>query len=124
MTDAQKDNNLNMQNESSATSKYVRLSGNKVRRILTQIRGKKYEDALMILEFMPYRPCKAIRKILVSAANNCANNYGYTKKDMIISQAFANKGPTLKRFQPRAQGRAFQIHKPTCHITLKITTKT
>ncbi len=112
-----------MQHESSATSKYVRLSGNKVRRILTQIRGRKYEDALMILEFMPYRPCKTIKKILMSAASNCANNYGYAKKDMLVSQAFANKGPTLKRFQPRAQGRAFQINKPTCHITLKITTK-
>lgn len=112
-----------MQNESSATSKYVRLSSNKVRRILTQIRGKKYEDALIILDFMPYRPCKTIKKILISAANNSIKNYGHTKENMIISQAFANKGPTLKRFQPRAQGRAFQIHKPTCHITLKIISK-
>jgi len=112
-----------MQNESSATSKYVRLSGNKVRRILAQIRGKKYEDALTILDFMPYRPCKTIKKILISAANNGIKNHGYAKENILISQAFANKGPTLKRFQPRAQGRAFQIHKPTCHITLKIISK-
>lgn len=113
-----------MQNESSATSKYARLSTHKVRRILTQIRGKNYEDAIMILNFMPYKPCKTIKKILVSAANNGIKNYGYAKEKIIVSQAFANKGPTLKRFQPRAQGRAFKIHKPTCHITLKITTKT
>lgn len=113
-----------MQNESSATSKYVRLSTHKVRRILTQIRGKNYEDAIMILNFMPYRPCKTIKKILISAANNGMQQFGHTKDKIVISQAFANKGPTLKRFQPRAQGRAFKIHKPTCHITLKITAKT
>lgn len=110
-----------MQQESSATNKYVRLSPHKVRRILTQIRGKKYEDALMILDFMPYRPCKTIKKVLVSAANNGMKAYGYEKENIVISQAFVNKGPTLKRFQPRAQGRAFKIQKPTCHITLKIT---
>lgn len=113
-----------MPNESSATSKYARLSTHKVRRILDQIRGKKYEDALMILEFMPYRPCKTIKKILLSAVSNGVQKHGYTKEKIVISQAFVNQGPTLKRFQPRAQGRAFQIRKPTCHITLKITTKT
>ena len=112
-----------MVNESSATGKYIRLSAQKVGRILEQIRGKKYEDALMVLEFMPYKPCKTIKKILVSAANNGINNYGHRKENIVISQAFVNRGPTLKRFQPRAQGRAFQIHKPTCHITLKIAAK-
>lgn len=110
-----------MQNKSSATSKYIRLSTHKVRRILSQIRGKKYEEAIMILEFMPYKPCKTIKKILMSAANNGIQKHGYVKEEMVISDAFANKGPALKRFQPRAQGRAFQINKPTCHITLKIT---
>ena len=110
-----------MQNKSSATSKYIRLSTHKVRRILSHIRGKKYEEAIMILEFMPYKPCKTIKKILMSAANNGIQKHGYIKEKMVISDAFANKGPALKRFQPRAQGRAFQINKPTCHITLKIT---
>ena len=109
-----------MKHESSAKSKYLRLSPNKVRRILTQIRGKTYQDAIMILEFMPYRPCITIKKILKSAANNAINHYGYTKEQLIISEAFADKGPILKRFQPRAQGRAFKIYKPTCHITLKL----
>lgn len=113
-----------MKKEASATSKYIRLSTHKVRRILTQIRGQKYQDALIMLEFMPYRPCHRIKKILISAANNAINSYGCTKEKLIISEAFANDGPKLKRFQPRAQGRAFKIHKPTCHITLKVTTYT
>lgn len=100
-----------------ATGKYVRLSATKVRRILDQIRGKNYVEAVLILEFMPYKPCKTIKKILESAANNAINN-NLQKNDLIIKQAFANEGPTMKRFQPRAQGRAFPIHKPTCHITI------
>ena len=113
-----------MKNEVSSTSKYIRLSTHKVRRILDQIRGKKYQDALIMLEFMRYRPCQTIKKILVSAATNAINNNGYTKDKLIISTAFVNEGPKLKRFQPRAQGRAFKIHKPTCHITVKITSIT
>jgi len=112
-----------MQNQISAKSKYIRLSPYKVQRVLTQIKGKKYAEAIMLLEFMDYRPCYTIKKILKSAANNAINNYGYTKDQLMISEAFADKGPTLKRFQPRAQGRAFKIHKPTCHITLKLVTK-
>lgn len=119
MIEEQKDKKI-----SSATSRYIRLSSYKVQRILTYIRGKTYSDAIMMLEFMPYRPCKTIKKILKSAAHNAINNYGYTKEQLIISEAFANKGPTLKRFQPRAQGRAFKIQKPTCHITLKLVIKT
>ena len=112
-----------MSNETLAKSKYIRLSAHKVRRVLTQIRGKKYQDALIILKFMPYRPCYKIRKILVSAATNAINYYGYTKEQLVISEAFADEGPKLKRFQPRAQGRAFKIGKPTCHITLKVAIK-
>lgn len=109
-----------MSNQASATSKYIRLSPHKVRRILNQIRGKKYSDALILLKFMPYRPCKTIKKLLESAASNATSNYGHQKQNLVISQAFADTGPSLKRFQPRAQGRAFKIHKPTCHITLKL----
>nr|QVY58214.1 50S ribosomal protein L22 [Eucheuma denticulatum] len=104
--------------ESIATGKYLRLSPNKVRRILNQIKGKKCQEAILILEFMHYKPCKTIQKILQSAINNHQND----KKQLIIDQAFANEGPKLKRFQPRAQGRAFPIRKPTCHITIKLKT--
>ena len=109
-----------MQNTASATSKYLRLSPNKARRILDQIRGRNYQDALIILEFMPYKGCKAIKKLLESAAANATIIHGYKKKSLVIQQAFVNIGPKLKRFQPRAQGRAFKIYKPTCHITLKV----
>nr|YP_009660608.1 50S ribosomal protein L22 [Corallina chilensis]QCS25556.1 50S ribosomal protein L22 [Corallina chilensis] len=119
MIEEQKDNNK-MEKEAYAQSKYLRLSPHKVRRILNQIRGKKYQEALMILEFMPYKPCKIIKKILESAASNAKNNHGYSKNNLIIYEAFADGGPNLKRFQPRAQGRAFKIHKPTCHITLAV----
>lgn len=107
-------------NEIKAVCKYLRLSPNKVRRILDQIRGKQYQEAMLILEFMPYKPCKTIKKILESAANNAVHNHKLNKNNLIIKQAFANEGPRLKRFQPRAQGRAFSIHKPTCHITITV----
>ena len=112
-----------MNNQYSATSKYLRLSPHKVRRVLTQIRGKSYSEAIMILTFMPYRPCITIKKILQSAASNAITNNPENKKQLIVNEAFANSGPKLKRFQPRAQGRAFKIHKPTCHITLKLILK-
>lgn len=110
-----------MHNQVTARSRYLRLSPNKVRRVLDQIRGRNYQEALMILEFMPYKACKTIKKILQSAVANATHNYGYSKKHLIINEAFVDIGPKLKRFQPRAQGRAFKIHKPTCHITLKVT---
>nr|YP_010198653.1 hypothetical protein LK037_pgp036 [Gracilaria pacifica]UAD87069.1 hypothetical protein [Gracilaria pacifica] len=110
---------INKITETQATGKYLRLSPQKTRRILNQIQGKNYQEAILILEFMPYKPCKVIKKILESAGNN-ALNLQYEKQNLIIKQAFANEGPKLKRFQPRAQGRAFKIQKPTCHITIKL----
>nr|YP_009511298.1 hypothetical protein [Gracilariopsis longissima]AXI97175.1 hypothetical protein [Gracilariopsis longissima]UAD89091.1 hypothetical protein [Gracilariopsis longissima] len=108
--------------EAQATGKYIRLSSHKTRRILNQIRGKKYQEAILILEFMPYKPCKIIKKILESAGNNAINRK-LDKNKLIITKAFVNEGPKLKRFQPRAQGRAFAIHKPTCHITINVANK-
>nr|UEQ12247.1 ribosomal protein L22 [Batrachospermum sp.] len=105
-------------NNIKAIGKYIRLSTSKANRVLNQIRGKNYIDAIIMLKFMPYRACSQIKKILESAAANAENNHGINKNQLQIKQAFANKGPTMKRFQPRAQGRAFPIHKPTCHITL------
>lgn len=106
--------------EKQAVGKYLRLSPIKVRRILDQIRGKYYSEAILILEFMPYKPCIIIKKILESAANNINHVNKNERNKMKIIEAFADEGPKLKRFQPRAQGRAFPIHKPTCHITIKL----
>nr|YP_009395833.1 ribosomal protein L22 [Herposiphonia versicolor]ARW64813.1 ribosomal protein L22 [Herposiphonia versicolor] len=108
--------------KSQAIAKYIRTSQHKSRRVLQQIQGKNYSDAILILKFMPYRVCKTISKTLESAFNNIKNisKENIDKKKVKIIDAYANKGPVLKRFQPRAQGRAFPIKKPTCHIVIKL----
>jgi large subunit ribosomal protein L22 len=103
-----------------AIAKYIRISPYKVRRVLDQIRGRSYQEALMMLEFMPYRSCAPIWQVLHSAAANAQNNLGLEKKNLIVETAYANEGPKLKRIRPRAQGRAYKILKPTCHITITV----
>ena len=106
-----------------AISKYLRLSTHKARRVLLQIQGKKYLEAKLILQFMPYRACKPILKTLESAVNNYTyNNNNIRLEDIFIKTAIADQGPTLRRFQPRAQGRGFPIRKPTCHIAITVDT--
>jgi len=106
------------ENEARAVSKYIRMSPSKIRRVLQQIQGKSYKDALTILEFLPYSSCEPIIKALRSAAANAKNNKGFDEKNLIVKSAFANQGPTMKRFRPRAQGRAYRIQKATSHITI------
>jgi large subunit ribosomal protein L22 len=106
--------------EVKAKVRFVRMSPFKVRRVLDQIRGLSYREALIILEFMPYRACEPVLTLLRSAAANAEHNAGLDRSKLIISQAYADQGPVLKRFQPRAQGRAYQIRKPTCHITIAV----
>ena len=106
--------------EVKAIARYIRMSPYKVRRVLDQIRGRQYREALIILEFMPYRACEPVLKVLRSAVANAENNKGLEPTNLVISQAYADGGPTLKRFRPRAQGRAYRIHKPTCHITVAV----
>jgi large subunit ribosomal protein L22 len=105
-------------NEIRAVSKYVRMSPSKIRRVLRQIQGKTYPEALLLLEFMPYASCAPIIKVLRSATANARNNFGLDEKDLVVKSAFADQGPTMKRFRPRAQGRAYQILKLTSHITI------
>ena len=106
-----------------AVAKYIRMSPHKVRRVLNQIRGRSYQDALMILEFLPYKAGGPIWQIVHSVAANAKNNYQLDKKKLIITEVYANEGPRLKRIRPRAQGRAFKILKPTCHITIVVKEK-
>lgn len=106
--------------EAKAIARYVRMSPKKVRRVLDQIRGKSYRDVLILLEFMPYRSCEPILKTLRSAVANAEHNLGMDPASLIVSTAFADEGPSLRRFRPRAQGRAYQIRKPTCHITIAV----
>ncbi len=106
--------------EVRAIARYIRMSPHKVRRVLDQIRGRSYREALIILEFMPYRACEPIKKVLRSAVANAEHNAGLDSAKLVVSQAYADSGPTLKRYRPRAQGRAYQIRKPTCHITVAV----
>jgi len=106
--------------KSVAYARYIRMSPYKVRRVLDQIRGRSYEEALMILEFMPYRACDPVLKVLYSAASNAKDRFGLQKSSLIVLEARADKGPIMKRFRPRAQGRGFPIQKPTCHIVITV----
>lgn len=106
--------------EVKAIARFIRMSPFKVRRVLDQIRGRSYREALIILEFMPYRACDPVLKVLRSAAANAEHNAGLDRAQLKVTQAYADQGPVLKRFQPRAQGRAYQIRKPTCHITVAV----
>jgi len=101
-----------------AVAKYIRMSPNKVRRVLNQIRGRSYQEALMILEFLPYDAGGPVWQVVHSVAANAKNNYNLDKKNLIIHEVYADEGPKLKRIRPRAQGRAYKIWKPTCHITV------
>ena len=115
-----------MTNSSAVTKKaiahgnYIRGSASKVRRVLDQIRGKSYRDALIMLEFMPYRSTDPITKVLRSAVANAEHNFGMDPSTLFISYACANNGPVMKRYRPRAQGRAFSIKKQTCHISISV----
>jgi large subunit ribosomal protein L22 len=105
-------------NEIRAVSKYIRMSPSKIRRVLRQIKGKTYSEALLLLEFMPYASCIPIIKVLRSATANARNNFDMDETKLVIKSAFADQGPTMKRFRPRAQGRAYRILKATSHITI------
>jgi len=103
-----------------AHGRFIRGSASKVRRVLDQIRGRTYRDALIMLEFMPYRSTGPITKVLRSAVANAEHNLGMDPSSLIITSAQADMGPTMKRFRPRAQGRAFAIKKQTCHISIAV----
>lgn len=105
-------------NEFRAVSKYVRMSPSKIRRVLRQIKGKTYPEALCLLEFMPYASCSPIIKVLRSATVNARSGSASEEADLIVQSAFVDPGPIMKRFRPRAQGRAFRIKKRTSHITI------
>lgn len=101
-----------------AVAKYIRISPSKVKIVLDTIRGRKYTEALAILRTTPKSASDPIIKVLNSAAANAENNLNLSKNDLFVAEANAGPGPTLKRFRPRAQGRAFSIMKRTSHITV------
>ena len=108
----------------SATAKYQRASTRKTRLVTAAIKGKPVEEAAALLRFMPQKAAADVARVLKSATANAENNHNLSAEDLVvidaIADAIANEGPTIKRFQPRAQGRAFPIHKPMTHITIVV----
>ena len=103
-----------------ATAKHVRVTPMKARRVVDLVRGRTVEDALAILKFAPQAASEPVAKVVASAAANAENNLGLNPATLVISTAFVDEGATMKRFQPRAQGRAFRIRKRTSHITIEV----
>nr|YP_009462382.1 ribosomal protein L22 [Schrebera arborea]YP_009468647.1 50S ribosomal protein L22 [Fraxinus chiisanensis]YP_009633984.1 ribosomal protein L22 [Schrebera trichoclada]QCC71902.1 ribosomal protein L22 [Fraxinus mandshurica]QXE40955.1 ribosomal protein L22 [Olea brachiata]QXE41564.1 ribosomal protein L22 [Olea parvilimba]QXE41825.1 ribosomal protein L22 [Olea salicifolia]WRK83887.1 ribosomal protein L22 [Olea dioica] len=103
-----------------ALGRHISLSADKARRVIDQIRGRSYEETLMILELMPYRACYPIFKLVYSAAANASYNMASNEANLVISKAEVNEGTTVKKFKPRARGRSYPIKRPTCHITIGV----
>lgn len=106
--------------QARATAKFVSVTPMKARRVLDLIRGKNVDEALDVLRFAPQSASEPVYKVLASAVANAENNLGLDRRTLVVALAFADEGPTLKRFQPRAQGRAFRIRKRTSHITVVV----
>ena len=104
----------------TATAKYLRGSTRKARLVTTAIKGKPVEEAAALLRFMPQGAARDVARVLKSATANAENNHNLSAEDLFIADAIADEGPTIKRFRPRAQGRAFPIHKPMTHITIVV----
>ncbi|MEL7609602.1 MAG: 50S ribosomal protein L22 [Bacillota bacterium] len=101
-----------------AIARYVRISSRKVKIVIDMIRGKSFAEAQAILEFTPKAASEVVKKVLQSAAANAENNLDMSRDNLFVAEVYANQGPTLKRFRPRAQGRASRIKKRTSHITV------
>ncbi|MDF0530849.1 50S ribosomal protein L22 [Tsukamurella sp. 8F] len=103
-----------------ATARFVRVTPMKARRVIDLVRGKDAQEALAILRFAPQYASEPVAKVLASAIANAENNLGLDPRTLVVSEAFADEGPTMKRIQPRAQGRAYRIRKRTSHITIVV----
>ena len=106
--------------KATATAKYVRGSTRKARLVVEAIRGRSVEEATALLRFMPQHAAKDVAGVLKSAAANAENNLNMAVDELLVLDARADQGPTIKRWRPRAQGRAFPIHKPMTHITIVV----
>jgi len=106
--------------EVSATAKYIRTSPYKLRPIVDTVRGKKVDEALVILRFLPSPAARTVAKVVKSAAANAENNYEMTPSDLRIVKIFVNEGSTLKRYRAGPRGRAKPILKRSSHITVVV----
>jgi len=106
--------------EAKAVAKFIRVSPRKTRLVAENIKGKGVEDALNILRFTPKKPAKILSKVLYSAISNAEQMPGVDVDSLIVDTVMVNEGPTWKRIQPRAMGRAYRIRKRTSHITIVV----
>jgi large subunit ribosomal protein L22 len=103
-----------------AVARHVRISATKARRVVNLVRGLPAQQALTVLQFAPQAASVPVYKVLASAIANAENNERLDPDALLVAEAYVDEGPTLKRFRPRAQGRAYRIRKRTCHITIAV----
>ena len=106
-----------------AVAKYVHMSPTKVRRVTALVKGRRVAEALDILRYAPQAAATPVYKVIASAAANAENNHDMDRDTLVVTAAYADEGPTLKRIRPRAQGRAYRIRKRTSHITVVVSSK-
>jgi large subunit ribosomal protein L22 len=106
--------------ESIARVRHIRVTPQKARRVVDLIRGLPAADAQALLRFAPQAASEPVGKVLDSAIANAQNNHDMDPSVLVISEAYVDEGPTLKRFRPRAQGRAYRIRKRSCHIAIAV----
>ncbi len=109
--------------EGRAVLKHARVSSRKAKLVIDLIRNKDIDEAYAILKYTPRNAAEILEKMLKSAESNAVNNNGLDRSNLYVAEAYATQGPTLKRIQPRAQGRAFRIRKRTSHLTLVLKEK-
>ncbi|MBC8458644.1 MAG: 50S ribosomal protein L22 [Deltaproteobacteria bacterium] len=104
--------------ETRAAAKFIRVSPRKIRLVMDQVRGRKVEEALNILSFAPQKGARILKKLINSAVANAEQNSDVDVDLLYIKRLYADEGPTMKRWRPRAQGRATRINKRTSHLTI------
>ena len=119
----QRERNAQKDTRPSAKLSYARVSVQKACFVLDAIRGKDVDTALAILQYNPRYASSLVKKLIESAIANAENNNGMNRENLYVAECFANKGPTMKRIHPRAQGRAYRIEKRTSHITVVLDEK-
>ena len=104
--------------EATATLRFARISARKVKIVADLIRGKKVDEALAIVKFTPKASSEVLEKLLNSAIANAENNHGMNRGNLVVSEIYANQGPTMKRIRAASKGSAARIRKRTSHITI------
>ncbi len=119
-TSARRESLLGDQPGAFASARYVRITPMKARRVVDLVRGLPVDDALAVLQFAPQAAAETVYKVLESAIANAETTENLDRADLVVAVAMVDEGPTMKRWRPRAQGRATRINKRTSHITLAV----